>query len=70
MPLVEGSSQKTVSKNVKKLRSEGKPRKQAIAIALETARKSSIALEPVEKRMGSKRKAYKSADVQRIFIRT
>lgn len=40
MPLLSGSSQKTVGKNIKKLRGEGKPRKQAIAIALGNARKS------------------------------
>lgn len=40
MPLLSGASQKTVGKNIKKLRREGKPRKQAIAIALESARKA------------------------------
>jgi len=40
MPLLRGSSQATVGKNIKKLRREGRPRKQAIRIALEQARKS------------------------------
>jgi hypothetical protein len=40
MPLKKGSSKKTVSKNIKTEMAHGKPQKQAVAIALETARKS------------------------------
>ena len=41
MPLKKGSSKKTISKNIKKLMKEGsRPKKQIIAIALTTARKS------------------------------
>jgi len=41
MPLKKGSSAKTISKNISKLMKEGgRPRKQVIAIALTTARKS------------------------------
>jgi hypothetical protein len=40
MPLKEGSSDETVSKNIKTEMKAGKPKKQAIAIALDKAGKS------------------------------
>ena len=40
MPLKSGSSQTVLGQNIKKLMKEGRPRKQAIAIALSVAGKT------------------------------
>jgi len=37
MPLAEGSSQETISKNIRKLLHESYPKKQAVAISMQMA---------------------------------
>ena len=55
MPLKKGASQKTVSSNIGELISSGRPKKQAIAIALDAAGKSRARIP--KKRKGTLSKA-------------
>ena len=55
MPLKKGKSRATVSSNISKLRSEGRPQNQAIAIALSEARRT----KKKPKKAGKRNKAAK-----------
>jgi hypothetical protein len=49
MPLIKGSGKKAVSSNIKTEMSAGKPQKQAVAIALDVARKAGAAIKKPKK---------------------
>ena len=53
MPLKKGKSKETISKNVSEMTKAGYPKKQAVAAALDTARKSGAKI--------PKHKGFKSA---------
>jgi hypothetical protein len=82
MPLKSGTSQRVISENIGQLISEGYPRKQAIAIALDKAGKSRLQqrrpgprseaqtpAKPSERRKGSKKNPKGSAGGQRGGIK-
>jgi hypothetical protein len=55
MPLVKGSSQKAVSANIRTEMAHGKPQKQAVAIALDAARRAGGQVSTHAKSHGKKR---------------
>jgi len=73
VPLESGSGQKVVGRNIKRLKKEGKKKGQAIAIALDVARKSVheafILLMDSTKSMAERRKkTYKHASSEPTLI--
>lgn len=50
MPLQKGKSRVSISKNISTLEHEGKPQKQAVAIAMEIARRSGAKIPKPEPR--------------------
>ncbi len=57
MPLMEGSSEETVSKNISELMHSGRPQNQAVAIAMSKAGKSKKKRKPTSHSVGGVRMA-------------
>jgi hypothetical protein len=51
MPLAKGKSRKTIGHNIAKMRAEGHPHDQAVAAALDTARRSGAEIPKRKRRM-------------------
>jgi hypothetical protein len=56
MPVAKGKSKKTISKNIRELKRSGRPQKQAVAIALDTARKSGAKIPKPKKKATNTKK--------------
>lgn len=52
MPLIKSGSKKAIGQNIKTEMAAGKPQKQAVAIALNTARKAGASI-PKKRRQGA-----------------
>ena len=50
MPLIKSASKKVIGENIKREESAGKPRKQAIAIALNVSRKAGAKIKKPKKK--------------------
>lgn len=55
MPLIKSPSRKAIGKNIKTEEAAGKPKKQAIAIALDTARRAGADIPKAPKKKDTKR---------------
>ena len=61
MPLKKGKSRAAISQNIRTERAAGKPQKQAVAIALDTARRSGAKIpkkKPVKGNLGDLMEGY------------
>lgn len=68
MPLAKGYGRKTVSKNIRKMKKEGYPQKQAVAASLDTARRS--AKKAGKSGKGSKPKPKMKGTARERFVKS